>query len=160
MQDAARAQQPDLFSASLSEGPVEAGFSQQATFFVAFFGGPFAAVLFNAWNARLWGRLPRDLPLAIALALLAAAAIGASAYWSPQLEAAGYSARSLRLASRALALAIWGVFMLRHRAMHRIQGLSSLRPRTPWVPGLVCVGIATVLSMGVVLAAQQLRGAE
>jgi hypothetical protein len=160
MQDPARAPQPDLFSASLSAGPVEAGFSQQASFFVAFFGGPLAAVLFSAWNARLWGRLRRDLPLAIALALVTAAAIWAAVHWSAQLEAAGYPQRSMRLGVRALALGIWGIFALRHRALYRMQGLSSLKPRSPWIPGLVCAGVSTVLAIGVALIAKLLGGVE
>ena len=151
MDDAGRAPQPQhqLFTASLSAAPVGAGFSQQATFFVAFFGGPLAAVIFNAWNARIWGRLERDLPLVIATGLVAVAAVVAASVYGAQPDAPKSSSQ-VRVLARVLALAIWGAFVLRHRSMYRMQALSSLSPRRPWVPGIACVvaSVALVMAIG------------
>jgi hypothetical protein len=148
MEDATgRSPRPDLFSASLSAGPVEAGFSQRAAFFVAFLGGPFAALAFHAWNAKLWGRLAQDLPWLLAGLLLAAASVPAILVWKPALVAAGLPADFVRLLSRAMGLVLWGIFTLRHRALHRAQVLSQLEPRSPWVPGLVCGALALLVSL-------------
>lgn len=150
MDDAGRAPQHGLFTASLGAAPVAAGFSQQASFFVAFFGGPLAAVIFNAWNARIWGRLGGDLPLVIATALVALGAAVAAAIYGPQLDGPESELPPVRVLSRVLGLAIWGVFALRHRSMYRMQSISSLTARSPWVPGLACVGVSLVLALAII----------
>jgi hypothetical protein len=156
MQDATgRPPRPDLLSASLSAGTAEAGFSQRAAFFVAFFGGPFAAVAFHAWNARLWGRSAKDLPWVAATFLLSAAFVSAFAIGQPGLGEAG-SSRDTRLLARAVALGVWGIFALRHRALHRAQGLSGLAPRSPWLPGLACAAGGTVVTIAIVAATRLL----
>jgi hypothetical protein len=160
MDDAGRAPQHGLFTASLGAAPVAAGFSQQASFFVAFLGGPLAAVLFNAWNARIWGRLGRDLPLVVATALVALGAAVAAVIYGPQLDAPKNDLPPVRILVRVLALAIWGVFALRHRSMYRMQSISSLAPRSPWLPGLACVGVSLALFLSVVKLTQIVVAAE
>jgi hypothetical protein len=153
-----RSPNPELFAASLSAGPVEAGFSQRAAFFVAFFGGPFAALGFQAWNAQLWGRLARDLPLVIVGFLLTAATLSGLVLWASQPASGGSGVpRDVRLLSRALALVLWGIFALRHRALHRAQALSGLKPRSPWLPGIACA-IGNFLIVGALVAATRLVG--
>jgi hypothetical protein len=157
MEDATgRPPRPDLFTASLSGGSAEAGFSQRAAFFVAFFGGPFAAVAFHAWNAHLWGRVAKDLPWVAATSLLSAAFVAALSIGSPGPGEAGSSRDLTRLLSRAAALGVWGIFTLRHRALHRAQGLSGLAPRSPWLPGLACAGAGTLATIAIVAAARLL----
>lgn len=151
---------PALLQPSLKGKSAEAGFSQQASFFVGFFGGGIAAVLFTAWNASLWRRLKQDAPLLVIVALAVAAAVFFHARAMAELIAAGQEPAwwLKRGVPRALGIAVWAVFALRHSALYKAQALSDVKPRSPWLPALACVLVALGASLLLVALAQGTLG--
>lgn len=146
-----------LLQPSLSQAASAPFFSARATFFVAFFGGPFAACLIHALNARTMGRLRQDaFPLALAMiaavAVLLVSILGVQGHleWFPQVLTGRQGAR---FAIRFLGLAVWGAFYLLHRPLHRAAQLNDSPHRSPWIAGIGCVFAAAMLHLviGVIL---------
>lgn len=136
-------------------------YSVRAGFFVAFFGGPFAILIFSALNSRRLERLGRDAWIYGMLGLVAVAfvvALTPIAVSSPPewLAAAvgwlGEGSRAVRNASRILALLFFGAVFLLHRAFHKAAQLQGLDAPSPWLPGLGAVLAGGVLSMAIVAA--------
>lgn len=141
----------DLLRPSLS-GPAAvaaAPYTSQACFFSAFFGGPFAAAMMLALNARRLGRLQRDafwvLFVAAAYALwlyfVYATPTGRLVY--DQLHA-WLGARAISVADRLLALLAFGLGALLHRGEQRSADLFGLKRPNGWLGGIVLIvaGIA------------------
>jgi hypothetical protein len=135
-------------------------YSPRASFFVAFFGGPVAAILFAALNSFRLRRLPRDLPIyGVGLAVFVATVVWllgteSGAALLDWIRAGEAERRGLRLSQRMLALAFWGAFHLRHRAFQRNAELMGVAAPSPWVAGVACVlagGVATVAVTAAVL---------
>ncbi len=138
-------------------------YSVRASFFVAFFGGPVAALIFGFLNSRRLGREREDgwlygviaLPLIVLLVWLGYAA---SADELPAWLGTTKEASSLRrFLPRALALLIFGGIYLRLRPFFKAAELSGQPAPDPWRPGLVTVAAATAINVaaagaGVVLA--------
>lgn len=140
---------PALLQPSLRDRPAVAGFSQQAAFFVGFFGGGIASLLFTAWNLSLWRRWRKDLPIFVVAAVVVTAVVFFHVYTLVGMRQAGEAAPwwLTRGVPRALGIAAWGVFALRHRAMFAAQELSDMKPRNAWLPGIACILVALGLSL-------------
>jgi hypothetical protein len=147
---------PDLLQPSLGhETTPQPLYSPRANFFVAFFGGPFALIPFSALNSLRLRRLGPDLPLLLGAAALVVGSVyamletsaGAAVAAAVGLE--GAPQRAFRLVSRGLALALWGVFHLRHRRFQRSAELWGSRPN-PWPAGIACSLLGAVIAVGLV----------
>lgn len=140
---------PALLQPSLKDRPAVAGFSQQAAFFVGFFGGGIASLLFTACNLSLWRRWRKDLPLFAVAAVVVTAVVFFHVYTLVGMRQAGEAAPwwLTRGVPRALGIAAWGVFALRHRPMFAAQELSDLKPRNAWLPGIACILVALGISL-------------
>lgn len=145
-----------LLQPSLKGRSAEAGFSQQASFFVGFFGGGIAALLFTAWNVSLWRRVRQDLPLLIVVGLAVVAAVFFHARAMAEMAASGQEPAwwLSRGMPRALGIAAWAVFAVRHRALFKAQELSDMKPRSPWLPAIGCVLMALGASLLLAVAAR------
>jgi hypothetical protein len=134
--------------------PAAAPYSVQATFFTAFFGGPFAALALIAVNSSRLKRLGRDLP-ALAACLMAVVLLGwvlqgsglaAAAPLRDWLDA-NVGERNYRYVYRFLALLIVGIGYLLHRREQRNTDLLGLARPNGWIAGAICgVGGAAVLA--------------
>jgi len=149
----------DLLEPSLgAQTSVRSLYSARACFLIAYLGGPFAAVGMGFLNARRLGRVPRDLPLLALGALLAAAGILAATYVAAKAGTSshaiglGFERRDLRYGIRALALACFGLYYLRHRQFLRAMQMSGHRPASPWAVG-IGVGIASMLLQAALIGA-------
>lgn len=140
---------PALLQPSLKDRPASLGFSQQAAFFVGFFGGGIASLLFTAWNVQLWRRWPKDAVVVAVVGVAVVAAVFFHVHTLVEMRVAGEAAPwwLTRGVPRALGIATWGVFALRHRSLHKAQELSDLKPRSPWLPALACILVALGLSL-------------
>ena len=128
--------------------------SVRACFFVAFFGGVYAAALFCAANSRRMQRLSREVWIGV-LASLAWSALlfrtglalgtGRVPDW---LSFAGTPQATVRLAGRVLALALFGAYYLRWRTTYKVQALAGVASPNPWPTALVALGVSFVLSAG------------
>jgi hypothetical protein len=153
----------DLLRPTLgSDQAAQPVYSPRASFIVAFFGGPVAAVLFSALNSLRLRRLPHDLPVYAAALVVFVAAVGwllgtaSGAALLGWMGAGEAERRGLRLTQRVFALALWGVFHARHRAFHRNAELMGVEAPSPWLPGIACVlagGAATAAIAALVLGA-------
>lgn len=147
---------PDLFApalAGVSKPP--AIYSTQATFFTSFIGGPIAAGLFAALNARHARRLPRDAPVLVA-AVVGGLLIVLLALWVRLAPPPGFpeelrSARMLRFAARFAGIVTWAVLYLRHRTLHRATDLAGVPARSAWAAALVCIALGAASQFGLVL---------
>lgn len=153
----------DLLKPSLqATSPAIAIYSIRASFFVAFLGGPLAIVLFTALNSRLLNRLGRD---AVWLAIGGIVALGAVVVSILLLDSAravpdGWlTAQNVRIASRGLAFLLCGGYFLLHRTQHRSMQFLGIEPREPWVAGIACTALGTVVSVALaVFLAQGIKG--
>ncbi len=132
-------------------------FSFQALFLTAFFGGPLAAVGLAGINARRADRWRRDAWLCglVALAWFAVLVLVGVAIAQGQfpswLEGFGAKAqRNLRLLGRIVALGLAGLFYHRHRPLWVAQRLAGTESPNPWKVGLAAIGVATLLTLGIV----------
>jgi hypothetical protein len=139
---------PSLLQPSLTaDRPVDAGYSLQASFWVAFLGGGLAVAPFALLNARAWGRQRRDAPWLV-LTLIAAIAFTIAV---PALRASGDIPTNwwtTRFVQRAFGLLLWGAWALRYRAMHRGQQMSNEPVRKPWQAAFACIAFAVGLAVG------------
>lgn len=118
-------------------------YSTSSSFWVAFWGGPLAAILYSALNSY---RLRRPLD---ALAYLAALALfGATLYLlvsgarQPAMlwltDFLGAPRTTGRVLLHSCALLCWSGFYLMHREQHRSMALFADQAPNPWLPGLAC----------------------
>jgi len=141
-----------LLSPSIAASAARPTYSSNATFLTAFFGGPLAAVFMQGLNARFLGRWQRErlwLGLALLVAVAGIVLVSLPAIrpgllpFMPEWFAQKSSAR---MASRAVALAIWGALYLRMRPAYRAAELHA-HSRPAWKDGILIV----LASMGLQL---------
>jgi hypothetical protein len=141
---------------------VRAPYSLQMGMLASFFGGPFAALAVVLINAL---RLQRLRAEALPLALLAGAALAVEAWLlldpTPSRALAGLLSTgvsaALRLALRALSLAVFVAGLLLHRQRQRAADLMGLdRPRG-FLPGLGLIVGGLVLQALLDIALEDLR---
>ena len=130
-------------SLSPSAAPTANLYSVQSSFVLAFFGGPFAIILYSALNS--W-KLRRPLDALVYLAGMALAVSYLVAVWTayaPMVQLVNVIGRSAAEALwRALALALMGVVYLLHRKQHRSAALFAGQTPSPWVPAIACAVLA------------------
>ena len=129
--------QPSIGRVDSAQRPI---YSVTAGYLTAFFGGPFAAVGMAGFNAWRLGRLRAD---ALALAGGVAVAVGLIAFMlRPDLFGRAdleFATRDVRIASRALALALFGAYWFMHRRYYRGMRFLGLEPPRPWPAAIACV---------------------
>jgi len=132
----------DLLQPSIDrvDSPQRAIYSATAGYLTAFFGGPFAAVGMAGLNAWRLGRLRTD---AMALAGGISVAVGLITFLlRPELFGRAdleFATRDVRIASRALALVLFGAYWLMHRRYYRGTRLLGLEPPKPWPAAVACI---------------------
>lgn len=140
----------DLLQPSIDRvaSPHRAIYSATAGYLTAFFGGPFAAVGMAGLNAWRLGRLRTDM---LGLAGGFAVAVGLSAFLlRPDLFGRAdleFATRDVRIASRALALALFGAYWFLHRRYYRGMQLLGLEAPRPWPAAIACVVADIALMM-------------
>lgn len=145
-----------LLEPSLRSDPGEGvPYSVRATFMVAFFGGVYAILWFSWLNSRRLGRAKEDAWLYAHVALVWTVAMG---WWVHAILDGSLPAwlgrdddsqRSVRLVSRGIALAVFGVIHLRLRRFFKAAELSGQEAPSPWQAGLTAVALGTVVTMAV-----------
>ena len=140
--------QPSLAHTGLRE-PL---YSVRAGFVVAFFGGLFASLLFSGLNSRRLGRTHQDAWLYAVIACIWAASLlwlgyaEATQTLPSWLSVTRDAHRDIRYASRALALAVFGLCYSRLRQFYVAATLAGQDPPNPWKAGLSCAAIGSVLT--------------
>lgn len=134
------------------EAPARPLYSIRAGFLVAFFGGPYAALIFASLNSRRAGRLTADLKWWLALGALWTGAL----WWMmPATLTSGPPAlrffvpSELRVLVRICGLLTFGVVCLVHRALQRASTLREDAPPSPWLPGVGALLAALALTAAV-----------
>ncbi|NHZ87863.1 hypothetical protein F2P45_02280 [Massilia sp. CCM 8733] len=130
-------------SLSPSAAPAANLYSVQSSFVLAFFGGPFAIILYSALNS--WKlRRPLDALLYVAgLALAVSYLVAFMTGYAPLarlIDLIGGSAADALW--RALALALMGIVYLMHRKQHRSAALFASTTPSPWIPAIACALLA------------------
>lgn len=141
-------------SLSASAPPVSL-YSIRSSFFVAFLGGPAAIILYstlNSWRLRRTLDIPAYL-IAVILFVLVVYARGDVAYFAWLREQLGSD--TTRFLSRALALALCGMFYLLHKKQHRSATLFDSKAPSPWIPAIASSVLGYAATVG--LAALLLR---
>ncbi|MEO8155836.1 MAG: hypothetical protein ABI605_22460 [Rhizobacter sp.] len=149
----------DLLRPSLTDQaqPPAAPYTLQTGFFTAFFGGPFAAALMLALNAKRIGRLNQD---ALWVALIACAFVVwlYFMYATPSGVAAQarltdlLGERGPMLAQRLLALLAFAASAWLHRREQRSADLFALKRPNGWVAGIVFIVLGVLLTLGAIQA--------
>ena len=133
-----------------SAAPAANLYSVQSGFLVAFFGGPFAIILYSALNSWKLRRPLEALAYLAALALCVAVIAGITAGWLPLAWLAGIIGNSAaEVVWRALSIALFGAFYLMHRKQHRSAALFGAKPPSPWIPAIVCAVLAYGMKIAV-----------
>ncbi|HEX8612624.1 MAG TPA: hypothetical protein VF800_15160 [Telluria sp.] len=137
-------------SLSPSAAPAANLYSVQSGFLVAFFGGPFAIILYSALNSWKLKRPLEALAYLGALALSAAFLIAVttgnlSLAWLARLI--GNSAGEV--AWRALSMTLFCLFYLMHSKQHRSAALFGAKTPSPWIPGIACAVLAHGLTLAI-----------
>lgn len=136
-----------------ASGDALAPYSVRASFFVAFFGGVFALLIFSALSSRRMRRLERDAALYVALAIASASLVVLEASWLAAgtvpawLEILGEGTRGVRNLSRVLALAAFGAVALRHRTLQKAIELSGREAPNPWSAGLASSFVGGLITL-------------
>ncbi len=134
-------------------------YSVRAGFFVAFLGGPMAAVIFGALNSQRLGRLGKDAWLyAFGGIVFTAFAIGigylsaTGGFGAGSQEAVREQTRTLRTVSQALGLAFFGLVFLLHRRFYKAAEMAGQESPSPWIPGVAASVVGGAVSLGLVAA--------
>lgn len=146
-----------VFKEGQSTGPL---YSVRAEFLTAFFGGPFAIILFSALNANSMGRLKRDAwryvlvliaTVAFVFWMLALNATDTPPVWAREIFGDELR-RLIRWVIRGFSLVVWGMLWLPYRRYHRTAEVMGIAPSNPWLPAIGCVlaGFVVQFLFGVV----------
>ena len=116
-------------------------YSPRSSFFVAFFGGPIAVVLYSMLNSIRLRRWVDGLAYLVAIS-----AVLALYYWLATSNddilhwiREQLGRRTNTYLFRFSALMLWGAFYLMHKEYHRSAELFDIQPPSPWVPALGCI---------------------
>lgn len=128
-------------------------YSARANFMVAFFGGPYAAILMSYLNSRRLGRARVDAWVYALLTLLWSGAIvwlcaTGNGKGVAAVSLFGSESRALRYGARAIALAVCGVLYLRLRRFYVAGQVAGGDSPSPWKAGLGVVAASTLLTLG------------
>lgn len=137
-----------------SESESTPSFSIRAMFFVAFFGGPLAIIIFSAISSHLMSRLGKDAVLYVAMTLISIGMLALQTA-SPELfefGAAGASADDFKLIWRITGLLFMGVFYWLHKKSYRVATTFGHQYQSPWGFGILSMVLGIVLGAGVVIA--------
>lgn len=140
-------------------------FSVRASFFVAFFGGAGAAVVFTGLNSARLHRLGRDAWLLALLGTLAAGYSLLTGFPPALLEGLGPvgeligEPKTRRFFGRGLGLLVWGAAYLAHRRFHRARELMSEDAPSPWKMGILATVVGGGAQVVLAMLARHLLGA-
>ena len=145
----------ELLQPSLGAKSATAIYSVRASFFVAFFGGPFAIIFFSMINARRLGRLKDDAWVYALAALVTIATLALGVYLVgigafPEIGD-NDARRWVRYGHRVVALLIFGALYLRHRPFYRAAEMLVDAP-SPWLVGIGCVVASGVMQFAAAAA--------
>lgn len=118
-------------------------YSSTGFFLSSFFGGPVGAAFYGLCNSQRLHRLWRDAPVIAAVACAAFFLIFLL-HSGGQLSALGEllgtePRRTLEIALRALALAVFGGIYAIHRRFFRAARVSGTEAPSSWVPGIAAL---------------------
>lgn len=146
----------DLLTPVLDTEPLPVpAYSTRAQFFTAFFGGPFAIILFSGLNAYHMGRLNKDawryalitiLSVTVVVLVVSVSVSPAPPAWLTE-SLGGDGSRVLRWGSRLLGLLVWLALWAPYRRYHKAAEIMGAAPRNPWLPAIVCVGGAVLANI-------------
>ena len=129
---------------------------------LGFLGGPFAAGLIMAINARRLGRLARDAWL-FAVVFAVSGALLLFLFDHPELftieQEGGRPLRTRTFAKSGLGLLTMGLLYVRYRTYYRAMAMSGVDSPSPWKTGIAVLVIAIALQFAflfVVLYARSL----
>lgn len=129
-------------------------------FVLGFFGGPVAAGLIMAINARRLGRLARDAWL-FAIIFVLSGVFLLAVFYHPELfvvELEGGEPRNTRrIVLSGLGLLTTGLFYLKYRTYYRGMTMSGLESPSPWKMGFAVFAIALVLQIAFLIVAGYAR---
>ncbi len=137
--------------------PVPA-YSTGAQFLTAFFGGPFAIILFSGLNAYHMGRSKIDgwrYVLAMITSIIIVAWVSlvfqgvSPPAWIVDLFGDD-TGRAVKWAVRGFGLLVWLALWLPNRRFHRAAEIMGIDPRRPWIPALICIAAAIVMQLALV----------
>lgn len=139
------------------ERPPEPLYSARAEFFTAFFGGPFAILILSSLNARILGRLNKDMWRYVLGAIIALCAV-VGVTWLGMTDAppqwyaefvGDQGSRATRWISRGFALILWAALWWPYRRYHKAAELMGIGPRSPWAAaiasGVIGLGLGFVI---------------
>ncbi|TGN17649.1 hypothetical protein [Leptospira idonii] len=116
-------EQNDLFQPSLEKKVAVPLYSQNASFYVAFFGGIFSIIFFQSLNSFKLKRFKIDF-----IFYLFWMGVGLTL---PFFE-------THKLVSRMMALAAYANFYFLHKKYHKANELFGTESPSPWKPGIFC----------------------
>lgn len=134
--------------------PVPA-YSTGAQFLTAFFGGPFAIILFAGLNAYHMGRSHKDgwrfvLAMIVSITLVAWIVLVFQGISPPAwiVDLFGDdTGRAVTWIVRGFGLFVWLALWLPNRRFHRAAEIMGIEPRRPWIPALICISTAIVMQL-------------
>lgn len=152
----------ELLRPSLAENErVAPLYSVQSMFLVAFFGGPLALGIFGFLNTRRLDRASKDWPFYLGCVAVVAVLIFVGLRHPDLLSAGGDPAaarRNLRYVARGSALALCGILYLLHRQHFRAMSTMGVEHPSPWVPAILSIVAAAVMTFGIGVLAGALVG--
>lgn len=134
--------------------PVPA-YSAGAHFFTAFFGGPFAIILFSALNAAHMGRSQKDawryvLAMIVSIGVISWIILGTQSGSGPAWLVGLFdydTSRAVRIGGRAFGLMVWGVLWFPYRRYYKAAEMMGVEMKTPWIPAVSCIAAGLVLQL-------------
>ncbi|NHZ79923.1 hypothetical protein F2P44_11640 [Massilia sp. CCM 8695] len=142
-------------SLSPSRAPAAILYSVESSFLLAFFGGPFAIILYSALNSWKLRRPLDGLVYLAALLLSVAFIVAVKTRYAPLaglMLAIGASAAELLW--RALSMVLFALFYLMHRKQHRSAVLFGAKAPSPWIPAIAFAVLAHGMKLGVLYYAK------
>jgi hypothetical protein len=145
----------DLLQPTLSGHTRSPALYNSSGFFLSsFFGGPVGAALYGLANSRRLGRLPADLPVIGAMAVIAFLLAVGLHRWGALVALAGWldvtPARAGGLSLRALGLLCFcGIYLL-HRRFYRAARVSGVQSQPGWMPGILAVVVGVMANLALV----------
>ncbi len=130
-----------LLSPSISNNESVPLFSVRSGFYVAFFGGIYAFLIFNFINSKRLNRLKKDLPFYI-LWLIVGTSIILFFYQVLKGEAQlpgnlTFKGEWARYVNRVISLAAFASFYFLHKKYHLANNSFGIESLNPWKAGII-----------------------